>query len=226
MSDVENRTIRVVVSEDVDYQHMTFVRELSALKDIEIVGEAWNPDEALVVVTRMQPDVVLFDLKYTGWDWDPEAACAAIREMRSASPRTRVLALTAYGSEYGEAARKAGCDRILEKERGVGIRQVHDAIVALGNRPRERILSWQDIGLTPAEVRAFLAHARTGRKSEAARRRNVKPTTQRHQEQTIREKMAAHFGQPVPNMVKAIALAVEHGLIDRDTFANCVGDEM
>jgi DNA-binding NarL/FixJ family response regulator len=216
MSVPELRRIRVVVAEDHDQEHDAYVEGLRAHRDVEIVGEAWDPDEALQVVTRTQPDVVLFDLKYTGWD--PATVFEAIRKMRREAPRTRVLALTAYGDRFGEAARQAGCDRILEKVRGVGARQVHDAIVALGNSPREERVPLDELGLTKAEASAFLAHVRTGDRVKAARLRHVQPNTQRQQEQKIREKMAARFGEPVPNMGRAIAPAFKYGLIDRDTF--------
>ncbi|HEY4689469.1 MAG TPA: response regulator [Anaerolineae bacterium] len=216
MSSSEKRVIKLVVSEDVPFQHRTFVRELGVFADIDVVGEAWNPDQALEVVTQLKPDVVLFDLRYKGWD--KVTVFETIRAMREISPDTRLLALTAYAGELGEGALQAGCDRVMEKDVGVDIREVHAAIVTLGGRPRKHRATWKDIRATRAEIDAFMAFLRTRSRKAAAERRGVDEDTQKNQEQAIRHKLATFSGEDVSNMGQAIPLAVALGLIDLDDF--------
>jgi len=75
------------------------VREgLRALLDEEhafdIVGEAANGDEACKAVGRMQPDIVLMDLKMPGM-----SASDAIRMIRATHPQVKVVALTSYADD-------------------------------------------------------------------------------------------------------------------------------
>jgi|GEM_PF-6562052 len=213
MSSLEGRRIRLVISENVPFQHDSFVKGLAVYGDIDIVGEAWDPDEALEVVNRLKPDVVLYDLQYTGWD--QETAYNAIRAMRRGSATTRILAFTAY-PDLAEEVRKVGCDRIMLKESGIGIKQVHSAIVALGSEPGETVkVTWEQIGATAAEVAAFMAYVQTGTKKGAAALRDLDESTQKNQEQTLRDKLESFTGEDVSNMSKAITLAFRLGLIDR-----------
>jgi DNA-binding NarL/FixJ family response regulator len=59
-----------------------------------IVGEAGNGDEACDAVRRLQPDIVLMDLKMPGM-----AASDAIRVIRATSPTVKVIALTSYAED-------------------------------------------------------------------------------------------------------------------------------
>ena len=59
-----------------------------------IVGEAGNGDEACDAVRRLQPDIVLMDLKMPGM-----AASDAIRVIRATSPSVKVIALTSYAED-------------------------------------------------------------------------------------------------------------------------------
>ena len=222
MNPSESRKIRLVISEDVAYQLESVVKTLRTYPSIEVVGQASNPDEALEVVTQFQPDVVLFDLHYTGWDED--TVNETIRDMRRAAPNTWLLGLTAY-SDLVAGAKSAGCDRVMLKEAGVGYKQVYDAIVKLGSRLRKPRYSWGDIGATRAEVKAFMAYVRTGSKEEAADARQRALSTQKNQEQSLRDKMADFFEEKIPNTDKAITIALRYGLIDPQDLEQPGGPE-
>jgi DNA-binding NarL/FixJ family response regulator len=62
--------------------------------DIEVIGEAGNGAEALALVARFAPDLVLMDLRMPEMD-----GVTAIRKLREASPAVRVLVLTTFDSE-------------------------------------------------------------------------------------------------------------------------------
>ena len=63
-------------------------------EEFVIVGEAGNGDEACEAVRRLQPDIVLMDLKMPGM-----AASDAIRVIRASSPDVKVIALTSYAED-------------------------------------------------------------------------------------------------------------------------------
>lgn len=90
----EARTIRLLLVDD----HGIVREGLRALLDdgeeFVIVGEAGNGDEACEAVRRLQPDIVLMDLKMPGM-----AASDAIRVIRASAPSVKVIALTSYAED-------------------------------------------------------------------------------------------------------------------------------
>jgi DNA-binding NarL/FixJ family response regulator len=87
-------SIRLMLVDD----HAIVREGLRALLDDEqnftIVGEAANGDEACKVVGRIQPDIVLMDLKMPGM-----TASDAIRMIRASHPHVKVVALTSYADD-------------------------------------------------------------------------------------------------------------------------------
>lgn len=67
---------------------------LDQTESLTIVGEASDGSEALELAARLQPDVVLMDLKMPGLP-----ASDAIRAIRAQYPATQVLVLTSYAEE-------------------------------------------------------------------------------------------------------------------------------
>ena len=61
-------TIRVVVADDQDLVRAGLVMILDAQPDLEVVGEAADGLEALDVVARERPDVLLVDIRMPGLD--------------------------------------------------------------------------------------------------------------------------------------------------------------
>ncbi len=67
------------------------------LEDVEgmlIVGEAANGDEAVELAGKLQPDLILMDVKMPGLP-----AADAIRLIRANHPRIRILMLTSYAED-------------------------------------------------------------------------------------------------------------------------------
>ncbi len=86
-------------------------RILEAYDDLEVVAEAGSGEEALAVVNRDQPDVVLMDVGLPGMNGIETA-----QRIRTAHPDVRVLIVTAYDDEeYVRGALEAGATGYLPK---------------------------------------------------------------------------------------------------------------
>jgi DNA-binding NarL/FixJ family response regulator len=60
--------------------------------DLRVIGEAENGNEALALASRLDPDVVLMDIRMPGMD-----GIAATRSLVESGARCRVCVLTTYG---------------------------------------------------------------------------------------------------------------------------------
>jgi DNA-binding NarL/FixJ family response regulator len=83
--------IRVLLVDDHAVVREGLRTFLQLQPDIEVVGEADGGETALAVAARVDPDVVLMDLLMPDGD-----GIAAIRGLRAAQPRARVLVLSSY----------------------------------------------------------------------------------------------------------------------------------
>ena len=119
-------TIRVVVADDHQVVRSGLQQLLATTDDIELVGTAATGREAVEVVGRLAPDVVLMDLSMP--DLDGVEATARIT---AAHPGTRVLVLTSFSDQSRiMAALNAGADGYLLKDSdpddiATAIRSVH-----------------------------------------------------------------------------------------------------
>ena len=87
-------TVRILLVDD----HAIVREGLRALLDdvqgMRIVGEASNGDEAVEMAARLEPNLVLMDLKMPGLP-----APDAIRTIRARNPNVHVLMLTSYAED-------------------------------------------------------------------------------------------------------------------------------
>ena len=86
--------IKVVIADDHALFREGLRRILSLEKDILVVGEAANGDEATKVAERTKPDILLLDLKMPKGDLVQNLLDVAAR-----TPATRVLVLTAFSDD-------------------------------------------------------------------------------------------------------------------------------
>ena len=84
---------------------------IDAQDDLEVVGEAENGAEALIAAERLEPDVVLMDIRMPELD-----GIEATRRLTATTPETRVLMLTTFDlDEYVVEAFRAGASGFLLK---------------------------------------------------------------------------------------------------------------
>jgi len=85
---------------------------LSTRSDVEVVGEAANGEEAVALVARLQPDVVLMDLQMPVMD-----GIQATARIRERHPTVPVLALTTFDDDRSLfGALRAGAAGYLLKD--------------------------------------------------------------------------------------------------------------
>jgi DNA-binding NarL/FixJ family response regulator len=88
-------TIRIVLADDHPVVRDGLHGMLAHAGDVDVVGEASSGAAAVDVATRLEPDLVLMDLRMPG-GLDGVAATAAIT---AHLPATRVLVLTTYDTD-------------------------------------------------------------------------------------------------------------------------------
>src|SRR5918999_399781 len=108
----DEETIRVAV---VDDQRL-FTKGLSGLVDmldgVEVVGVAFDGEEAVALCRKEEPDVVLMDISMPKMD-----GISATREIRNLLPQTAVVILTAHeDDEHVFDGIKAGAQGYLLKD--------------------------------------------------------------------------------------------------------------
>jgi DNA-binding NarL/FixJ family response regulator len=106
-----NDPIRILIADD----HQSFRSGLRAMfqtvEDLEVIGEASNGDEAITLAHKLQPDVILMDIKMPGTN-----GIEATRRILNASPHISILVLTMYEDDDSVfAALRAGARGYLLK---------------------------------------------------------------------------------------------------------------
>ncbi len=109
---IETQKIRVAVADDQALVRGGFAVLLRSADDIEVVGEAANGAEAVDLVAREKPDVVLMDIRMPEMD-----GLEATRRITESNAETRVLILTTFDlDEYVFGALRAGASGFLLKD--------------------------------------------------------------------------------------------------------------
>lgn len=212
--------IRVVIVDD----HPVFRRGLAGVlaeeRDIAVVGEASDGEEAVAVTLETQPDVVLMDL-----NMGEHSGVEATRRLVDEAPGTAVLVLTMYEEDqWVHAALRAGAHGYLVKgsagESIVGaVRAVaggntvlggpvaRRALDTLADRPGRRTGPFP--ALTEREVEILDLVAAGLSNSQIARRLTLADKTVRNHLSNILAKL------DVPDRSRAIVLARQAGLGSR-----------
>lgn len=122
--------LRVVISDDDPMIREALREVLDAEPDFEVVAVARDADEAIELVTRHAPAVVVLDVRMPGG-----GGGRAAREIRLRSPNTGILALSAFADqEMHREIQSAGVGEHLVK--GVSIDDIVAAVRRLGRPGR------------------------------------------------------------------------------------------
>jgi DNA-binding NarL/FixJ family response regulator len=147
--------ISIFIADD----HRLFRDGLRALLDqtgIEVAGEASTGDEAVALVERLQPDVVLMDIQMPGLN-----GIEATRRITAASPHVGVIIVTMFEDDDSVfAAMRAGARGYILKGAGQeevvrSIRAVAQGEALFGPAIATRLMSFFSGPRPPAPAEAF-----------------------------------------------------------------------
>jgi DNA-binding NarL/FixJ family response regulator/class 3 adenylate cyclase len=207
--------IRVMLVDD----HLVVRRGLKGflelLRDIEVVGEATDGEQAVALADRLQPDVILMDLMMPRMD-----GITAIGEIKRAHPGIEIVAVTSFIEEQkvtsaleagasGYLLKDADGDEVATAIRAAFAGEVHlDAKVArmLAERLRARKLEEPVEPLTDRELEVLGQLAQGASNKEIAYRLGITERTARTHVSNILGKLA------LASRTQAALWAVEHGL--------------
>ncbi|MGI9044192.1 MAG: response regulator [Gemmatimonadaceae bacterium] len=160
------KPVRVVVADDHAVVRAGIVHIFGTDEGFTVVGEAATADEALDLVVRHQPDVVVLDVSMPGG-----AGISIIPDIRLKAPETRILMLSMYDNpEYVAESERAGADGYVLKDLAATALRTAVSAVLKGERSfpargalpdhltaRERqVISRVARGLTTKEIAADL----------------------------------------------------------------------
>ena len=170
--------IRVVLADDHAVVRAGVKAVLSSAKDIQVIGEGSNGKEAIALVERLNPDVLVMDLSMGEMD-----GIAATRDLVEKGTRTKILILTMHAEDaYLVKVLEAGASGYLVKS--AADRELVDAV---------RSVAHGDLYMQPSATRALAKGIQ--RKSEHAdEREKYEKLTER--ERDVLRYVAGGFSAP------------------------------
>jgi len=104
--------IKVLIADDHHLVRTSLVHLLNAEKDLRVIGEASNGEEAITQTRRLKPDVVLMDVRMPGI-----GGLEATRKITRTLPDARVLILTAWLEDtFAQRLLDAGAWGLVSKD--------------------------------------------------------------------------------------------------------------
>lgn len=128
----DSGSIRLVIADDQALVRGALAALLELEGDLQVVGVAADGRQAVQLVASLAPDVCLMDVQMPDLD-----GIEATRQVRAASPATRVLIVTTFARPgYLRAALDAGASGFLVKdtpaeELAEAVRRVHSGLRVL-----------------------------------------------------------------------------------------------
>lgn len=133
--------IRILLVDDQHIIRQGLRSMLESNDDMEVIGEAENGQKALLEIAKLQPDLVLMDIRMPVMD-----GVAATQAIAKQYPETKVLVLTTFDDDdYVQRAMRLGAKGYLLKdtepdELALAIRSVYKGHTQLGPGLLEKAL--------------------------------------------------------------------------------------
>jgi two-component system, NarL family, response regulator DevR len=210
--------IKLVLVDDHQVVRLGLQALLGSEADFDVIGQAATADEALVLIERLQPQIVLLDVRLPG-----RSGLDACREIKCRWPAIHVIMLTSYADDQLviEAINSGAEGYVLKKVEGDDlIKAIHtvaggEAIMdpavtqSLLKRVRQSEremtdLAFHDLSSRECEVLQLVAEGKSN--AEIAYQLNLSEKTIGNHISTILAKLG------VTNRIEAATYAVRHHL--------------
>ena len=212
----------VVIAEDHALMRAGLRALLVTESDIEIVGEAENGKDAIQLVTRLTPHLLLLDLNMPGI-----GGLEAIGQIRTRAPETKILVVTMHkADEYLRQALRAGASGYMLKESSheellVAVRavlggryylspdlsgQVVNSLLG-GETPAAVATAWDTLTARERSILKLVAEGNGNKQIAAYLSISIK-TVEKH-----RSSLMHKLG--LRNAAMLTAYAIERGIVDR-----------
>jgi two-component system, NarL family, response regulator len=202
------KVIRILVADDHPVVREGLVSILRA-KDIRVIGEAGDGEEACRLYDQLSPDILGLDLRMPKKD-----GLQVVSELMSRTPKPRIVVMTTYdGEEDVRRVLRAGAkgyvlkgtkrDRILET-----VRKVYEGQPSLSAEVAEKLadsLTHPELSERELQVLKYMAIGQSNK--EIAQVIHVSENTVKAHVKSILAKMDA------TGRTAAIAIAIKRGLI-------------
>src|ERR671919_1888360 len=149
-------TVRVLIADDHPLFREGMRGRLDRVADVAVVGEAASGDEAVELAQKLEPHIILMDIKMPGLN-----GIEATREIQRANPQIGILVLTMFEDDDSVfAAMRAGAKGYLLKDSGGegvvhAIRAVASGEAVFGPGVAQRIIGYFSAPRAAAPQRAF-----------------------------------------------------------------------
>ena len=212
-------TISILIADDHKLIHNGIVDILKSLEYLEIIGHAFNGQEALDQALALQPDIIFMDIAM------PELnGIEATRLIRKENSQSKIIALTQYEeNEYVVQFLKAGgngyllknskkdefvaaIETVLNNQRYLNYelsQQLLNSVIGNGSAPEEK-----KVHLTRREIEIIKKIAEERHNQEIADDLNISLRTVETHRRNIMQKLEAK------SVISLLKYASQHKLID------------
>jgi two-component system, NarL family, response regulator len=209
MNKREKKAIRILIVDDHPVVQAGLSSMLATQGEVEVIGSASSGEEALLMVQRDMPDILLLDLRMPGMN-----GIDTLRALKEMKASVRVIILTSFETDENiYRAVQAGAQGYLLKD--TSQRQMLEAIatVHLGKRyiPNqiaarlaERMLR-SNLTARESEILEMLAKGLTNK--QIGNVLSISENTVRNHVNSIMEKLE------VSDRTEAVAVAIQQGII-------------
>jgi DNA-binding NarL/FixJ family response regulator len=215
-------TIRIMIVDDHEVVRSGLKAILEPEDDLEVVGEASSGSEAVEKVARLDPSLVLMDVRM-----EEMSGIEACRLIKSSHPQVNVLMLTSFGEEEAVMApimagasayllKNVGRSELIRAIRGVAggqnlldpavTKRVMERLAQLTVKDEEREVA----GLSGREKEVLALVARGSTSKEIAGKLVISEHTARNHLSRILDKLG------LTRRSEAAVFAAEHGLLDKN----------
>jgi two-component system, NarL family, response regulator len=204
--------IRIVVADDHPIVREGIVSNLRQERDMKVVAEASDGIEALAVIRKLKPDVILLDLRMPGHD-----GIEILTQLAASNVLTRAIVITTFENrEDIQSSMKAGARGYLLKDcsRQIifeAIRRVHRGEIYLPPSIAQKLVERiQDPQLTKRELDVLSAMASGKSNKEIGSQLSIAEGTVKTHVANLLAKLS------VGSRMEAIRKAVKLGLVRMD----------